>query len=89
MGTFLKKIAILCALLTVWSAMASVVHQHSNETEGAQCNLCIAAHSASPAVTAGSVSTTFVVECTVTAESVSVQPRFAVFDLVVRPPPSL
>ena len=84
-----KKIAFVCLLLTVWSAIAFVTHQHSNAAESAKCTVCVAAHSASPKADSTPRPTTFVVVSTFRAEPVFAKQRFVAFALSVRPPPSV
>jgi hypothetical protein len=48
MRSISKKVALLCLLLTIWSAAALAAHHHSNATDAAKCTVCVAAHSASP-----------------------------------------
>lgn len=38
--------AVVCLLLTLWSAVAFAAHHHSDRTEAAKCTVCMAAHSA-------------------------------------------
>jgi len=84
-----KRIACLCLLLTLWSAIAFAVHQHSNATEAAKCTVCIAAHSASPKVASRLPHATFVAVFTFRAEPISAKQRLVAFALSVRPPPSI
>ena len=51
MRSISKRIAWLSLLLTLWSALAFAVHHHSTQDESATCQVCVAAHSASPAST--------------------------------------
>ena len=50
--SIVKYVAILCLLLTFWSAVAFAAHHHSNRTEAAKCTVCVAAHSAALKATA-------------------------------------
>ena len=87
MRSISRRIAFLCMLLTLWSAIASATHQHSNANESATCNVCIAAHSASPKAPANLLRVVFVSVSTVRPEPVSAQQRLTPFVLRVRPPP--
>ena len=89
MGSFSKKVAVLCLLLTFWSALAFAAHQHSSATEAANCAVCIAAHSASPQATFTLLSATFVAVSAFRAEPVSAKQRLIAFALSVRPPPAI
>lgn len=89
MRSISKRIAFVCLLLTVWSAIAFAAHQHSSATESAKCTVCVAAHSASPKAASTPRPTTFVVVSTFRAEPVSGKQRFVAFALSVRPPPSV
>ena len=78
----------MCMLLTVWSAIAFVTHQHSTSSESTDCSVCIAAHSASPKSTPRLLPTTFIVVSTFQAQPVSAKQRLVTFALNVRPPPA-
>jgi hypothetical protein len=84
-----KRIAMLCLLLTLWSAVAFAVHQHSSAAEAAKCTICIAAHSASPKVTTTLPKVLFVSASTFLPEPISAKQRVIAFALWVRPPPSV
>ncbi len=80
---------MLCLLLTLWSAVAFAVHQHSSAAEAAKCTICIAAHSASPKVTTTLPKVLFVSASTFLPEPISAKQRVIAFALWVRPPPSV
>lgn len=40
----------LCLSLMLWTAAAESTHNHPSQTEAASCSICLAAHTASPAV---------------------------------------
>jgi hypothetical protein len=85
-----KRIACLCLLLTLWSAIAFATHQHWGATESSTCPVCIAAHSASPQATTTTFSSVmFVSEPVVRPEPVATKQRLIAFALCVRPPPSV
>lgn len=84
-----KRLALVCLLLTIWSAIAFVVHQHSSATEAAKCTVCVAAHSASPKTTSNLQKATFVALSTVQTQPVSANHRLVAFALSVRPPPEV
>ena len=89
MRSISKRIACLCLLLTLWSAIAFAVHQHSNATEAAKCTVCIATHSASPKATSAPLKARFVAVSNFRAEPVAAKQCLIVFALSVRPPPSV
>jgi hypothetical protein len=89
MGPFSKRVALLCMLLTLWSALAFVYHRHASATEDAQCNVCVVAHSASPQTSFTLHNTALAVASAFRAEPVCSKQRLAIFALSVRPPPSL
>jgi hypothetical protein len=82
-----RRIALLCLLLTIWSAVALVTHHHSSATESAKCTVCVAAHSAAPKATSSLKKATFSPVATVQPEPVSAKQRLLAFSLSVRPPP--
>lgn len=87
--SFSKRIAWVCLLLALWSALAFAAHDHASSIEAAKCTVCIAAHSAAPTVTHGSSTARFVSVATVRARAISVQYRIIPFALSVRPPPEV
>lgn len=88
-GSWSKKAALVCLLLTLWSAWIFVAHHHTSDLDAAQCDVCMAARSAVPQASATLLTTTFVVFSTVRVEPVSIQQRVAIFALSVRPPPAV
>ena len=87
MRSISKRIAWLCLLLTFWSAIAFVSHQHSNAAEAAKCTVCVASLSASPKPIFTPTKVTFVSVCTLPTEPISAKQRLLAFALSVRPPP--
>jgi hypothetical protein len=88
MRSICKPVARLCLLLTLWSAMAFVAHQHTDASESAKCTVCVAALSASPTVASLPVQVNFSVVSTFRAEPVAAaKQRLIAFALTVRPPP--
>jgi hypothetical protein len=47
----MRWLSWLCLSLMVWTAAAESTHNHPNQTEANSCSICVAAHTASPAVT--------------------------------------
>jgi hypothetical protein len=89
MRSFVKCVALVCLVLTFWSALAVVTHHHSNATEEAKCAVCLAAHSASPKTTSTLSNTTFLTIFIFRAKPVSTKQHLIAFALLVRPPPSV
>jgi hypothetical protein len=88
MRSISKKIAWLCLLLMLSSAIAVVAHHHSDANESARCTICVAAHSAAPTLAVPPPHVTFVAVSTLKAEPVvSAKQRLITFALSVRPPP--
>jgi hypothetical protein len=87
MRSFVKCVALLCLLLTFWSALAVVAHHHANDTEAASCTVCMAAHSAAPSPTTNLVHSTFIAVSSFRAEPDFAKQALVVFALSVRPPP--
>jgi hypothetical protein len=85
-----RRVALLCLLLTLWSALAFAAHHHSNAIEAAKCTVCIAAYSASPQVPSTLPKVTFVSVSTLRPEpAVSAKQHLIAFALCVRPPPAV
>lgn len=88
--SIVKRAALLCLLLTLWSALASVTHHHANGAETASCKVCVAAHSAVPKATTNLLSVRFTPSLFIfRADPVSAKNRFVAFALSVRPPPTI
>jgi hypothetical protein len=84
-----KYVALMCLLLTFWSAVAVVAHHHSDSSETAKCTICVAAHSAAPKTTTNLQKATFIPVSTFRAKPVFATQRFVAFALNVRPPPAI
>jgi len=89
MRSLSKKIAFLCLLLTIFSAVGLVAHHHSSRTESAKCSVCVAAHSAAPKAVSVLAKAAVVFSFAVVLDPVSAQQRLIAFALRVRPPPSV
>src|SRR5882724_7612425 len=79
-----KKIALLCLLLTVFSAVGLVTHNHSSRIEAARCSVCVAVRSAAPKAAIKVEVTTQVFPSDVVLDPVSAQQRLISFALRVR-----
>jgi hypothetical protein len=84
-----KYVALLCLMLTLWSALAFAAHHHTNSTDSAKCTVCVAAHSAAPKATASLLQAKFTPLSTRLPEPVFATQRFVAFALSVRPPPAI
>jgi hypothetical protein len=80
----------LCLLLIVWSAAAAIAHHHAGGTESAQCSVCVAAQTASPASPALLPDSARIVVAPARTEAAQpAKQRLEFFALAVRPPPQL
>jgi len=84
-----KRIAFLCLLLTLWSAVAVVAHHHSSATDALKCTVCMTAHSAAPKAISHLSKSSSVCLSTFRQEPVSAKQRLVAFALSVRPPPTV
>src|SRR5215467_12369238 len=82
-----KGVALLCLMLTFWSALAVAAHHHRNNTES-KCSVCVAAHSTAPTNAVCLLRATFSPVFTIQTEPVSIKQQFVAFALSVRPPPA-
>ncbi|HYM05419.1 MAG TPA: hypothetical protein VEU11_02570 [Terriglobales bacterium] len=89
MRSFSKRIAWLCLLLTLCSAVALVTHHHSSANDAAKCTVCVAAHSASPQAASVLPKQTLVRAFVFRSKPASAQQRLVAFALSVRPPPAV
>jgi hypothetical protein len=87
--SIVKSLAVMCLLLTFWSAIAFVAHHHSNGTESAKCTVCVVAHSAAPKATASLLKAIFTSLSTFLPEPVFAAQSFVAFALSIRPPPAI
>ncbi len=77
-----------CLVLTLWSALAVVAHNHAKGTESAKCSVCMVAHSAAPKAGVTAHRATLTSISAFRPEAVPVRERFVAFALSVRPPPT-
>ncbi len=83
-----KRVGWLCLALMLWSVFAFAAHSHLRTNDSATCRVCVAAHSASPAVHAHARNPVFfTVRLVQTADPTSAKQRLIAFALTVRPPP--
>jgi hypothetical protein len=79
----------VCLSLMLWTAAVESTHTHPNPTEAATCNICVVAHSASPAISIAHDAPVFVAVGVFQEESIVSRPRIAAFDLGIRGPPEV
>ncbi|MGA2387610.1 MAG: hypothetical protein ABSF97_01520 [Candidatus Sulfotelmatobacter sp.] len=89
MQSISKKIALLSLLLTLWSAVAFATHHHSSQDASDGCQICVAAHSASPATPSLAPKPIFRRVVTVRTQPAAAKYHLRVFALSVRPPPAV
>jgi hypothetical protein len=89
MQSISKRIAWLSLLLTLWSALAFAVHHHSSQDESATCQVCIAAHSASPTNASPTPKPVFRRVVRYRPKPTSAKQWLVAFALYVRPPPEV
>jgi len=89
MRSFSKRIALLCLLLTLCSAVATITHHHSSANDAAKCTVCVAAHSAAPQAASILPKQVFARASLSQTEPVSAKQRLVAFALSVRPPPAV
>jgi hypothetical protein len=82
-----KRVALVCMLLTLWSAVAFVAHHHLNKTDAQNCSVCVNAHTPAGVSTPQIVAPGFVEIASLHVESSSAKFRLVSFALSVRPPP--
>jgi hypothetical protein len=84
-----KRIAWLSLLLTLWSALAFAVHHHSSQDESAACQVCVAAHSASPTTASPAPKPLFLCIPAFRPQPAAAKQQLIAFALYIRPPPVL
>jgi hypothetical protein len=87
MRSLSRRVACLCLLLTLGSAMAFVAHHHSSATDAVKCTVCVTVHSAAPKTGSYLQNASFIRVSTFRPVPVSVKQRLVTFALSVRPPP--
>lgn len=78
----------LCLSLMLWTAAVESTHNHPNQAEAASCSICVAAHTASPAVSATQGTPVFTPVGLFREEDTVVRARFDFSDRGIRGPPS-
>ena len=89
MRSLVKITALLCLLLTVWTAAAVVAHHHSSSAESQTCPVCVVARAGAAIVTPSAAMPVFVRLYTLRVEPSPVQHCLPVFALSSRAPPAV
>jgi hypothetical protein len=89
MRSLTKFAALLCLLLTVWTAAAVVAHHHANNAESQTCPVCVVARATAAPTAAGSPKPVFFCVSTVLPETSPARFRLTAFVLSIRPPPAV
>jgi hypothetical protein len=81
--------AWLCLSLMLWTAAAESTHKHPSQTESASCSICLAAHTASPTVSAVQGAPVFAAIGLLHEEDTVLKARFNFFERGIRGPPAI
>jgi len=81
--------AWVCLSLMLWTVAAESTHNHSTQSDANSCSICVAAHSAQPAIGSHHAPPVFATVGLLQDEEVLVRPRLDVFELGIRGPPSV
>jgi hypothetical protein len=73
----------------LWTVAAESTHNHPTRTESASCSICVAAHSASPAVSSSQATPVFTALGLLREQDVIAKARFDFSELGSRGPPAL
>jgi hypothetical protein len=89
MRLWVRWSAWFCLSLMLWTAVLESIHTHSNSTEAATCNICVVAHSASPAVSIAHDAPMFVAVGVFHEESILPKAHIESSHLGIRGPPEV
>lgn len=87
MRSWLRWTAWVCLSLMFWTVAVESTHNHPSPTEAASCAICLAAHTASPAVSTSQSTPIFVAVDLLREEDVIAKARFDTSDRGIRGPP--
>jgi hypothetical protein len=73
----------------LWTVAAESTHNHPNQTESASCLICVAAHSASPAVSTGHAAPFFAAVGILQEHAIVANARLDFSDAGIRGPPAV
>jgi hypothetical protein len=79
----------LCLSLILWTAAVESTHVHPNQNNASSCSICVAAHTASPAISASHTAPVFAAIGLLQAAKVVAKARFDFSDAGIRGPPAL
>jgi hypothetical protein len=88
MRMWVRWSAWLCLSLMLWTVAAESTHNHPNQTESASCLICVAAHSASPAVIIGHAMPRFAAIGTLQDHAIVAHARLDFSEVGIRGPPA-
>ena len=89
MRVWVRWSAWLCLSLMLWTVAAESTHNHPNQTESASCLICVAAHSASPALISGHVAPVFAAVGILPEQALDTYVRLDFSDAGIRGPPAV
>ena len=89
MRVWVRWSAWLCLSLMLWAVAAESTHNHPNQTESASCLICVAAHSASPAASAGQAAPLFTAVGVLQERIIVANARLDFSETGIRGPPAL
>jgi hypothetical protein len=75
--------------LMLWMAAVESIHTHTNQTEAATCNICVVAHSASPAISIAHDAPVFAAVGVFQEESILPKAHIESSHLGIRGPPEV
>jgi len=87
MRSITKHVAVMCLLLTLWSAVALISHHHASAGDALKCTVCVASQSTTTTATFYVVVVISVCVFAVAADPLTSAGRLIPFALSVRPPP--
>lgn len=79
----------LCLSLMLWTVAAESTHNHPNQTESASCLICVAAHSASPAIKSGHTAPVFAEIGKLQEKAIVADARLDFSEAGIRGPPAV
>jgi hypothetical protein len=89
MRLWVRWSAWFCLSAMLWTAAAESAHTHPSPSQAATCNICVVAHSASPAVGIAHDAPVFVAVGFLQEESILPKARIVFSDLGIRGPPEV
>jgi len=87
MRLWVRWSAWVCLSLMLWTAAVESTHTHPTAAEAATCNICVVAHSASPAISIAHDAPVFVAVGVFQEEAILPKARVDFSDFGIRGPP--